>query len=333
MAVIEEIRKRGGAEILYIGSKGGVEAGMMERVGVPFVGVHCGKLRRYFSWKNFVDILKVPTGIIQAYKALKEFSPDVVFSKGGYVAVPVVIAARILKLPVISHESDVSPGLANKISFKFSKQICLSFEETKSFLSKSLLKKVIVTGNPVRESILQGNAESGHKFTGLDMHRPVILVMGGSLGAKQINDLVRDSLNELLKRYQVVHITGKGNLDLGVHKEGYRQYEFLDEPLKDIFAMSEMVVSRGGANSLFELALMQKKVLIIPLALHASRGEQIANAQVFVRKFGWSMISGNIVANEFLKTIDYAFNNDINKSAKVVNGTSLIVDIINKFKK
>jgi UDP-N-acetylglucosamine--N-acetylmuramyl-(pentapeptide) pyrophosphoryl-undecaprenol N-acetylglucosamine transferase len=333
MAVIEEIRKRGGAEILYIGSKGGVESGMMEKMGVPYAGVHCGKLRRYFSWKNFVDALKVPTGVFQAYKALKEFSPDVVFSKGGYVAVPVVIAASVLKIPVISHESDVSPGLANKISFRFSKQICLSFEETKSFLSKSLLKKVVVTGNPVRESIFQGDGERGYRFTGLDKHRPVILVMGGSLGAKQINDLVRDGLNELLKRYQVVHIAGKGNLDLSAHKEGYRQYEFLDEPLRDIFAMSEMVVSRGGANSLFELALMQKKVLIIPLAMNASRGEQIANAQVFVRKFGWSMISGNISTNEFLKTIDYAFNNNINKSAKVVNGTSLIVDIINKFKK
>ncbi len=333
MAVIEEIRKRGTAEILYIGSKGGVESGMIEKIGVPYVGVHCGKLRRYFSWQNFVDLFKIPTGIFQAYKALKEFSPDTVFSKGGYVAVPVVIAASVLGVPVISHESDVSPGLSNKISFRFSEQICLSFEETKSFIAKSLMKKVVVTGNPIRESILSGDTERGHKFTGLDRHRPVILVMGGSLGAKQINDLVRDSLGELLKRYQVVHIAGKGNLDLGVHKEGYRQYEFLDEPLKDIFAMSEMVVSRGGANSLFELALMQKKVLIIPLAMHASRGEQIANAQVFVRKFGWSMISGNITSSEFLKTIDYAFNNNINQSAKVVNGTSGIVDIINKFKK
>ena len=333
MAVIEELKKRGDAEILYIGSKGGIEVGMMEKIGIPFVGVHCGKLRRYFSWKNFVDFLKVPTGVFQSYKALKEFSADIVFSKGGYVAVPVVIAASFLKIPVISHESDVSPGLANKISFKFSKQICLSFEETKSFLSKSELKKSVVTGNPVREGILTGDKERGHKFTGLDSHRPIILVMGGSLGAKQINDLVRDSLNELLKRYQVVHIAGKGNLDLGAHKEGYRQYEFLDEPLKDIYAMSEMVLSRGGANSLFELALMQKKVLIIPLATNASRGEQIANAQVFVRKFGWSMISGNITTSEFLKTIDYAFNNNINKSAKVTNGTSFIVDIINKFKK
>lgn len=333
MAVIEELRKRGGAEVLYVGSKSGPEKIIMEKMGVPFVGVHCGKLRRYFSWKNFVDALKVPTGIFQAYKALKGFSPDIVFSKGGYVAVPVVIAASLLRIPVVSHESDVSPGLANKISFKFSKQICLSFEETKSFISKSLLKKVVVTGNPVRESILTGDSECGHRFTGLDKHRPVILIMGGSLGAKQINDFVRESLNELLKRYQIVHIAGKGNLDMGVHKDGYRQYEFLDEPLKDIFAMSEMVVSRGGANSLFELALMQKKVLIIPLAMHASRGEQIANAQVFVRKFGWSMLSGNISADEFLKTIEYAFNNNINKSAKVENGTSGIVDIINKFKK
>ncbi|PJC39297.1 UDP-N-acetylglucosamine--N-acetylmuramyl-(pentapeptide) pyrophosphoryl-undecaprenol N-acetylglucosamine transferase, partial [Candidatus Peregrinibacteria bacterium CG_4_9_14_0_2_um_filter_38_9] len=152
MAVIEELRKRGGAEVLYVGSKVGVECGIMEKMGVPFVGVHCGKLRRYFSWKNFVDALKVPTGIFQAYKALKGFSPDIVFSKGGYVAVPVVIAASLLRIPVVSHESDVSPGLANKICFRFSKQICLSFEETKSFISKSLMKKVVVTGNPVRES-------------------------------------------------------------------------------------------------------------------------------------------------------------------------------------
>lgn len=200
----------------------------MEKLGIDFEGITCGKLRRYFSWENFLDFFRVPIGIVQAYKILKRYKPVVVFSKGGYVSFPVTVAAWKLKIPVILHESDVVPGLANRLSMKFARKICISFEETKNYLSKKLLKKTVYTGNPVRKSIFEGSREKGLKFTGLNEYRPIILVMGGSQGATQINKLVRSTLDELLKKFQIIHIAGRGNIDIGIHKTGYKQYEYID---------------------------------------------------------------------------------------------------------
>ncbi len=301
--------------------------------GVRYEGVSCGKLRRYFSISNFVDLFRVPIGVFQASRLLKSFEPDVVFSKGGYVSVPVVMAARWLKIPVIVHESDISPGLANKISFKFARTICTSFEETLAYLPKKFSKKAQYTGSPVRSEILRGNAEAGFRFTGFDKHRPVVLVIGGSQGAEQINELIRASLEELVKRFQIVHIVGKGNLDIGVNKRGYVQYEFLGPELADVYAMSEMVVTRGGANVLAELALLKKKVLVIPLSGEASRGDQMENAQLFVRKFGWSMISGNISREDFINNIMLTFNNEPNYDSSYKNGLKAVVDLILNYKK
>lgn len=320
-------------EVLYIGSKGGMEKKMVEDVGIRYAGVSCGKLRRYFSVENFVDFFKVPFGLFQARRILKEFEPDVVFSKGGYVSVPVVIAARWLKIPVIVHESDISPGLANKICFKFAEKICVSFEETLAYLPKKFSKKAQYTGSPVREEILEGDSETGHQLTKFDKHRPVVLFIGGSQGAQQINELIRASLDELLKKFQIVHIVGKGNLDIGVNKRGYVQYEFLGKELADVYAMSEMVVTRGGANALAELALLKKKVLVIPLSGEASRGDQMENAQLFVRKFGWSMISGDISREDFINNIMLTFNNELPYDVKYKNGLKTIVDLILNYKK
>ncbi|MFH1284715.1 MAG: undecaprenyldiphospho-muramoylpentapeptide beta-N-acetylglucosaminyltransferase [Candidatus Peregrinibacteria bacterium] len=327
LSVIEDLRKKK-AELLYIGSMDGVEKKMIEKAGVRYEGVACGKFRRYFSWQNFVDVFKVPAGFFQAKRVLKEFSPDVLFSKGGFVSVPVVLAASRLKIPIIAHESDISPGLANKICFRFAKKICLSFEETRSYIPKKFAKKIVVTGMPIREWIADGERERGYKFTGLNDYRPVIVVMGGSLGARQINELVRASLDELLKRFQVVHIAGKGNLDIGVNKKGYVQYEYLDEQLKDVYAICDMAVTRGGANSLAELAFLKKKALVIPLGGEASRGEQVLNARAFVRRFGWSMISGDITREDFINNVEMAFNNEFNDSEKFKNGTGEIVKLI-----
>jgi len=303
---------------------------MAEKAGVRYEGVSCGKLRRYFSFENIIDVFRVPVGIFQARKVLKEFKPDVLFSKGGYVSVPVVIAASRLKIPIIVHESDISPGLANKICFRFANKICLSFEETKAYIPKKFGKKIVVTGSPVRLDLLNGDSEKGYKFTGFDKHRPVILIMGGSQGAEQINELVRASLDELIKKFQIVHIVGKGNLDISVHKKGYVQYEFLSEQLKDIYSMSEMVVSRGGANSLAELALLKKRVLVIPLGESASRGEQTGNAQLFVRKFGWSLLGGDIAREDFIDNIILTYGNEQNQDVPFENGLKKIVDLILK---
>lgn len=313
--------------LLYIGSKDGVEKAMVEKIGIMYRGVSCGKFRRYFSFKNFIDIFKVPIGIFQAQKILREFKPDVVFSKGGFVSVPVVIAAGLLGVPVILHESDVVPGLANRICARYAKKICISFEESKAYLLK-YGSRVVLTGNPVRKSILNGDAEVGYKFTGFDKFRPVVLIMGGSQGALQINELVRAGLDELLKKFQIVHVRGRGNLDISLHKNGYAQYEYLDEQLKDIYAMCELIVTRSGANSLAEIALLKKKALIIPLGTAASRGDQIENAKIFARKFGWGMMTGDILREDFIKAVELAYHNQFNSEEKFVNGVDEIVKLI-----
>lgn len=296
-------------EFLYVGSRTGIEKSMALKAGIPYVGISCGKMRRYFSWQNFVDFFKVPLGFFEAVRALKRLRPDVVFSKGGYVGMPVTLAAAKLKIPVIVHESDVIPGMANRIAFRFADKICVSFEETKKFIPKKYAKKVVVTGNPVRKSLLDGDKDKAYKSTGFDKHRPVILIMGGSQGALQINNLVRSGLEELLKKFQIIHIRGRGNLDISLHKKGYVQYEYVDENLKDFYALSEMVVSRGGANSLSEIAFLKKKALIIPLGTAGSRGDQIENAKVFCRKFGWGMLSGEVKEQEFTEAVALAYKN------------------------
>ena len=207
----------------------------------------------------------------------------------------------------------------------------MSFIETK--VPEKYKSKVVITGNPIREWILNGDAGAGHKLTGFDEHRPVVLIMGGSQGATQINELVRESLDELLKKFQIVHVVGRGNLDIGVRFTGYRQFEFLNEELKNVYAMSEMVVTRGGANSLFEIALLRKKALIIPIGKESSRGDQVDNARVFVRELGWGLISGDVSASQFIKALEMAFRNKVNKSEKFKNGTAKVVDMILNFKK
>lgn len=304
---------------------------MVQKIGIPYKGVACGKFRRYFSSRNFIDIFKIPVGIFQAQKIMREFKPDVVFSKGGFVSVPVVIAAKLLQVPVILHESDAVPGLANRICARYSKKICISFEESKVYLLK-YGKRVIFTGNPVRKSILHGNAGEGYKFTGLDKYRPVIFVMGGSQGAWQINDLIRAGIDELLKKFQIVHVRGRGNLDISLHKKGYVQYEYLDERLKDVYAMCELVISRGGANSLAEIAILKKRALIIPLSTEASRGDQIDNAKIFARKFGWGMLSGDIAREDFVKAVELIFQSKVNKVENFKNGVDEIVKMILEYK-
>lgn len=332
LAVIEELKKKKrNVEILYIGSTDGIEKKMIMNGGITYRGVLCGKLRRYFSLKNLVDGFKVPVGVLQAMRILRKFKPSVVFSKGGFVSVPVVVAARLLKIPVIVHESDLVPGLANKLLFKFADKICLSFEESKKHLRK-YMAKVEVTGNPVRKEILEGDKEVGYKFTGLDKHRPVILVMGGSQGARQINKLVRDGIDELLKRFQIVHIRGRGNLDIGLHRKGYAQYEYLNEQLKDVYAMSEMIVSRAGANSLFEIAYLKKKAVIIPLGESASRGEQVTNARIFASRFGWTVLTGEVSADNFIKSVEMTYQNKFNGKIDLKNVVEKVVGVILKYK-
>ena len=285
-ALVPELTARG-YEILYVGSKTGMEKELVEKFGLPYRGISSGKLRRYFDWKNFTDPFRVLKGYFEARKVIRQFRPDVVFSKGGFVSVPVTLAAKHCHVPVVAHESDMTPGLANRISAPSATTICCTFPETLSCLPK---QKAVLTGSPVRAELLTGSREKGLAYAGFSGEKPVLLVIGGSLGAVHINEAVRKALPELLEQFDIIHICGKGNVDETLEKEpGYVQYAYVDEPLKDLFAAADVVISRAGANSICELLALKKPNLLIPLSAAASRGDQILNANSF-KKQGYSMV-------------------------------------------
>ena len=271
--------KEAGFEILYVGSYEGIEKKLIENEGIPYRGISSGKLRRYFDLKNFSDPFRVLKGFHEASKIIKEFKPDIVFSKGGYVAVPVVRAAALKKIPVVIHESDMTPGLANKLSYSAAAKICCNFPETVKYLPAD---RAVLTGSPIRAELLSGSAERGRELTGFPEGRPVILVIGGSLGSRVVNEAVRAALPELLKEFSVLHLCGKGNLDASLEgTEGYRQYEYVSADLKDMFALADLMISRAGANSICEILALRKPNVLIPLSAKASRGDQILNARSF----------------------------------------------------
>lgn len=286
IALIPELQKAG-YEVFYIGSYEGIEKKMIERLGITYIGISSGKLRRYFSLKNFTDPVRVLKGFSEAKKAIEEIKPSVVFSKGGFVTVPVVYAAKKLKVPVIIHESDMTPGLAIKLSQSKANLICTNFPETLLHLPKD---KAVLTGIPIREELFKGKREAGLSFLGFDGKKPVLLVMGGSLGSANINLAIRGILDRLTEVFDVVHLCGKGKIDENLlEKKGYVQFEYLDKELRDIFSAADLSISRAGANAIFELLAMRLPHLLIPLSKRASRGDQILNARSF-EKQGFSLV-------------------------------------------
>lgn len=279
--------KEAGFEIFYIGSYEGMEKALIEKEGIPYYGISSGKLRRYFDVKNLTDPFRVMKGFTEAKALLKELKPDVVFSKGGFVTVPVVTAAGRLHIPTICHESDMTPGLANRLSFPSATRVCCTFEETAAHLP---VGKAVVTGSPIRAELLKGNITKALTYTGFHGDKPVLLIIGGSLGATHINEAIRRILPSLLRDFDVIHICGKGKLDPTLHsQEGYVQYEFVSKELRDLFALSDVVVSRAGSNAICELLALHKPNLLIPLSAAASRGDQILNARSFEKK-GYSIL-------------------------------------------
>ena len=286
IAMIPRLKELG-YKISYIGSYEGIEKKLIEELGIPYYGISSGKLRRYFDVKNFTDPFRVLKGFMEAKKLMKELKPDVVFSKGGFVTVPVVIAASRRKIPTFIHESDMTPGLANKICIPFATKVCCNFPETISNLPKD---KAVLTGTPIRQELLTGSREKGLAFTGLSPDKPVILIIGGSLGATAVNEAVRSILPELLEDFQVVHLCGKGKLDENLKDtKGYVQYEYIKKELADLFALADIVISRAGANAICELSALNKPNLLIPLSARASRGDQILNARSF-EHLGYSKV-------------------------------------------
>lgn len=301
IAMIPALQEKG-FQISYIGSYDGIEKKLIEEMGIPYYGISSGKLRRYFNPKNFTDPFKVLKGYQEARKLLKKLKPDVVFSKGGFVTVPVVIAAKHRKIPAIIHESDMTPGLANKLCIPSAVKVCCNFPET---VDKLPSDKAVLTGTPIRQELLNGNKLAALKFTGLKPDKPVLMVIGGSLGSVAVNTAVRQILPELLKDFQVVHLCGKEKLDESLTSlDGYVQYEYIKKELADLFALSDIVISRAGANAICEISALKKPNLLIPLSANASRGDQILNARSF-EKLGYSKVLEEEELNNeiLLKTI------------------------------
>ena len=285
LAILPRLRELG-YEITYIGSYEGIEKKLIADYDVPYYGIATGKLRRYFDPKNFSDPFRVMKGFAEARKILKQIGPDVIFSKGGFVSVPVVRAAATLKIPCIIHESDMTPGLANKLCIPVAQKVCCNFPETLALLPKD---KAVLTGSPIRAELRQGSKNAGLKLCGFDLTRPVILVIGGSQGAANVNAAVREALDMLLQDFQIAHICGPGKIDnVLLVKPGYKQFEYVKAELKDLFAMADVVISRAGANAICELLALQKPGLLIPL-MAGSRGDQILNARSFESQ-GFSMV-------------------------------------------
>ena len=287
--------KEAGFEAEYIGSYNGIEKDLITKEGIPYHGISSGKLRRYFDWKNFSDPFRVIRGYGQARSLLKKIQPSIVFSKGGFVSVPVVLAAKSLHIPAILHESDMTPGLANKIAMKGAVKICCNFPETIRYLPEG---KGVLTGSPIRQQLLHGDRQKALDFTGLRGDRHILLIIGGSLGSVFINNAVRGALDDLLQKFEIIHLCGKGNLDPSLDgKEGYVQYEYISKELPDLFAAADLVISRAGANAICELLALHKPNILIPLSRNASRGDQILNAESF-KKQGFSYVIEEEDVNE-----------------------------------
>lgn len=286
IALIPRLRELG-YDIQYIGSYNGIEKELIEPFDIPYHGISSGKLRRYFSMQNFTDPFRVVKGFGEARKLIKDLKPDVIFSKGGFVSVPVVLAGKRCKVPVIIHESDMTPGLANKIAIPSATKVCCNFPETLDFLPEG---KAVLTGSPIRQELLSGNKIAAMDMCGFTADKPVILVIGGSLGSVIVNNAVRQSLPRLLENFQIIHLCGKGKTDDSLKDtKGYCQFEYIKNELRDIFALADIVISRAGANAICELLALRKPNLLIPLSAKASRGDQILNARSFERQ-GFSMV-------------------------------------------
>jgi UDP-N-acetylglucosamine--N-acetylmuramyl-(pentapeptide) pyrophosphoryl-undecaprenol N-acetylglucosamine transferase len=281
LAVAAELKEKG-CGVFWIGSKKELDRRIVERAGVQFFDVPSGKLRRYFSLQNFTDIFRIITGFFTARKILKRERPSLLFSKGGFVSVPPVIAAFSLKIPVFTHESDFSPGLATKINSFFSKKILVSYSETASKFKPQMREKIAITGNPVRQIFRSASAEVGRSFLGVEA--PILLILGGSQGAREINNIVIDNLDALTRSYTVVHQTGVTATERTPSVSSrYKPFQYIGEEMPHILAAATLVLSRSGAGALWECAAAGKPMLLVPLRGSGTRGDQVENALFFER--------------------------------------------------
>ena len=324
--------KQTGYELHYIGRASGIEFDIIHEIdGVTYHPISAGKLRRYFSLTNFTDVFRVLRGIWQSYWLFKKLKPDVCFSKGGFVSIPVVIAAHMNHVPTVCHESDMTPGLANRIAARFADTVATTFPECAACIGG----KGVMTGTPLREDLFQGSREKGLGLAGFDGQKPVLLVTGGSQGAQAINQALRGCLDRLLPEMDILHLCGKGNLDESLNDTtGYRQFEYLQGEWPDALAAADLVLSRAGANTLSELLSLKKPMLLIPYPLSASRGDQIKNAASFEKQgFARVLPQETMTPDTLLKAIQEllaekdALLSAMN-SCSVQNGTDAVLKLI-----
>lgn len=336
IALIPEL-KREGYDIHYIGSYDGIEQKLIEELDIPYYGISSGKLRRYFDPKNFSDPIKVIKGFYEASSLLKKLNPNIVFSKGGFVTVPVVLAAKRKHIPSIIHESDMTPGLANKICIPFTTKICANFPETLNSLPEG---KAVLTGTPIRKELFSGNKLAGLDFCGFTSNKPTILVIGGSLGSVVVNDAVRSILPTLLNDYQIIHLCGKDKIDSSLEKiPGYIQFEYIKKELSDLLDAADIIISRAGANAICEILALRKPNILIPLSAAASRGDQILNAKSFEQQgFSYVIKEEELTKEALLDAIHNVYeakNSYINAMAasNQNNAIETIIKLINQIAK
>ena len=332
MALIPELKNLG-YDILYVGSYDGIEKKLIEDINVPYKGISSGKLRRYMSLKNLTDPFRVIKGYSEAKQIVKEYQPNVLFSKGGFVSVPVVLAAKKYKVPIIIHESDMTPGLANKISIPYAKMVCHNFPETAEHLPEN---KSLLTGSPIRKELMSGNSLAGLDLCGFTANKPVIMVTGGSLGSEAVNKAIREALPKLLDKYQIVHLCGKGKTDESLKDTpGYVQFEYIKDEMKDIFAMANLVISRAGANAICEIQALKKPSILIPLPASSSRGDQILNAQSFEKQgFSKVLYEENMTTEDLVATINEVYDNKAQYIENINNSSmnDAVTTIVNLIK-
>lgn len=329
--------KQMGYEIFYIGTKAGMEKDLIEREHIPYLKISAGKLRRYLDIKNITDLFKITAGFFESLSVIKKIKPDIVFSKGGFVSCPVVWAAKICGIPVIIHESDMTPGLANKLSMPFASKICYTFPETKKYIKSD---KSIFTGIPVRNELKKGSAAKGRSICSFSQNKPVIVVIGGSLGSEKINKAVRSSISDILKEFNLCHICGKNNIDRTLNNlAGYKQFEYVKEELPHIFAMADLVISRAGATTIFEILNLKKPNILIPLSKQASRGDQILNAGSFKRQgYSYVLNEENLNHKTLIEAIHTVYKNKsayikAMENTPIKDSVDIIADLIQNLSK
>lgn len=324
--------KNKGVDIFYVGSKKGIEQSLIKPLKIPYTAITVGKLHRYWTWKNLLTPFQLLIGITQSFLICRKIKPDVVFSKGGFVALPMVIAAKLNSVPVVVHESDLTPGLANRLSFPFAKLICVTFPETVQYFKNT--SNVLLTGMPIRDALQHGDPEKGFKICGfVNKKKPILLIMAGGLGSTIVNESIRRLIKPLTEKFQLIHICGKNKSDFAFEKvKDYKQFEYLHDEFADVLASANLVISRAGATSIYELLALNKPHILLPLSKKASRGDQIDNANYFLNQGLSKVIYFEEFSDEkLIKSVSESYENLDQLKNKLrqfqkLNSTQIIID-------